>query len=65
MRVVLAAILIALLAVPAQARGKRQAQDQTQSAEQQKKARDADQAYKSALKSIPAQKPADPWNNMR
>jgi hypothetical protein len=34
-------------------------------AEQQKKSREEEKAYKEALKRIPVQKPADPWAKMR
>ena len=34
-------------------------------AEQQKKSREEEKAYKDALKRIPNQKPADPWGKMR
>ncbi|HEY5070289.1 MAG TPA: hypothetical protein VII37_10875 [Candidatus Acidoferrum sp.] len=69
MRTVIAAIAITLLAVtaPAQAiaKGKRQQQDAPK-AEDQVKKKAAEEAYKSALKSIPAsnEKP-DPWKTMR
>jgi hypothetical protein len=67
MRVVLMALLLGLLAVPAQARGKQgvgAAQPQN-TGEQQKKSREEEKAYKDALSRIPVQKPADPWAKMR
>ena len=71
MRIVLIALMVALLAVPAYAQrthGKQQQQSedrQQKNAEQQKKAREAEEAYKAALDKIPDKKPADPWKNMR
>jgi hypothetical protein len=66
MRVVLAAMMIALLAIPAHGRGKRDAGAKPpSSAEQQKKSREEEKAYDAALRRIPNQKPADPWNKMR
>ncbi len=69
MRLVLAAIMIALISVPAQAqhmRGKKPNEaQQNQSAEQKKKALEAEKAYKAALDKVPEQKPPDPWGNMR
>jgi len=67
MRVVLMLFLLVSLAVPASARGKQgsgAAQPQN-TAEQQKKSREEEKAYKDALKRIPVQKPADPWAKMR
>jgi len=67
MRIVLMALLLVLLAVPAHARGKREAgaaQSQN-TVEQQKKSREEEKAYKEALKRIPVQQPADPWAKMR
>ena len=67
MRIVLMALLLASLAVPAYARGKRDAgaaQSQN-TTEQQKKSREEEKAYKEALKRIPVQKPADPWAKVR
>ncbi len=67
MRIVLMALLLVSLAVPAHARGKRDA-GATQSqntADQQKKSREEEKAYKDALSRIPVQKPADPWAKMR
>jgi ribosomal protein L9 len=66
MRIALVALLLATLAVPAQARGKQGSGAQTQNtAEQQKKSREEEKAYKETLKRIPVQKPADPWGKMR
>jgi hypothetical protein len=69
MRTVIAAFAIALLAAtaPAQAiaKGKRQQQDAPR-AEDKANKKVAEEAYKNALKSIPAsnEKP-DPWRTMR
>ena len=66
MRIVIAALLIALFAVPADARGKRSSAAQPQqSADQQKKSGAEEKAYKDALGRIPNQKPADPWSKVR
>ena len=71
MRVMLIALLLVSLlvslAVPAYARGKQgagAAQPQN-SADQQKKSREEEKAYKDALSRIPVQKPADPWAKVR
>jgi len=67
MRTVTAAIAIALLAVaaPLHAKGKRQQQDAPK-AEDQAKKKAAEEAYKNALKSIPASsEKSDPWKTMR
>ena len=67
MRVMLMALLLVSFAVPAYARGKQgagAAQPQN-TAEQQKKSREEEKAYKDALSRIPVQKPADPWAKMR
>jgi hypothetical protein len=67
MRIVLIALMIAVLAVPAHARGKRGAgsQQQQSSAEQKQKALKEEKDYKSALDRIPDQKAADPWSKVR
>jgi len=66
MRTMLAVLMVALLAAPAIARGKRQSAAQSQqSTEQLKKAQEADQNYKASLGRIPDQKPADPWGSVR
>jgi hypothetical protein len=69
MRLLLVAVLVALLAIPANAqrmRGKQQSgAAQQQTAEQKKKAEEAEKAYKSALDNIPVKKPADPWAKVR
>jgi len=67
MRVLLIAILLVSLAVPAHARGKRDAgaaQPQN-TGDQQKKSREEEKAYKDALSRIPVQKPVDPWAKVR
>ena len=69
MRLLLVAVLVALLVNPANAqrmRGKhRTGAGQQQTAEQKKKAEEAEKAYKSALDKIPDKKPADPWAKVR
>ena len=68
MRIVLIAFLLLSFAMPAFARGGGKRSDsasQGNSAEQQKKSRDEEKAYKAALKNIPNAKPADPWGKMR
>ena len=69
MRAVAVAIIIAFLAVPAQAqkmRGKSRGGDTSpQTTEQKKKKEEQDRAYNDALRKIPDQKKADPWSNMR
>ena len=65
MRVVLIALMMVLLAVPAQARGKRSGAQPQPIADQQKKTRAEEKAYKDALGRIPNQKPADPWSKVR
>ena len=70
MRIILAAIMIALLAWPAQAqhmRGNKKpsAAQQKQRDDKKKQSKEAEQAYKNALDQMPNQKLADPWGNMR
>jgi hypothetical protein len=66
MRVALVALMVALLAVPAFARVKKQSPAQQQQNEvQRKKAEALDNNYKASLGRIPDQKPADPWGTMR
>ena len=67
MRLMLIALLLVSLAVPAYARGKRDAgASQAQNTgEQQKKSREEEKAYKDALSRIPVQKPVDPWAKVR
>jgi hypothetical protein len=63
---VLAAVMMLALAIPAQARGMKRGGAQTQqSGDQQKKSREEEKAYKDALGRIPNQKPADPWGKIR
>ena len=68
MRIILVALMVALLAVPAQARGGRKGggdQNQPQSADaKSKKARAEEKAANAAMKSLP-DKPFDPWKTMR
>ena len=66
MRIVLIALMTALLVIPADARGQRDSGVQPQqTADQQKKTREEEKAYKDTLKRIPNQKPADPWGKVR
>jgi hypothetical protein len=67
MRVVLIALMLAVVAVPAQARGKRSnpQTNQPSAAEKLKKAQADEKDYKAALDRIPDKKPADPWGNVR
>jgi hypothetical protein len=66
MRILLAVLLTLSLAIPAQARGMKRGGAQTQQgADQQKKSREEEKAYKDALRRIPNQKPADPWGKIR
>jgi hypothetical protein len=67
MRIVLIALMVALLAIPAQARGGKKggAQNHPQSADAKKKKASAEEkAAKSALDRLP-DKPFDPWHTMR
>jgi hypothetical protein len=67
MRIVLTALIVTLLVVPANAektRGKNAGTQQQQSSEQKKKAEAAEKAYKGALNKIPT-KAADPWAGIR
>ena len=69
MRIILIALFVAVLAIPAQAqwmKGKpRTDAGQPQSAElRKKKARDEEKAAKSALERLP-DRPFDPWRNSR
>ena len=63
--VLVALMMMVLLEIPAHARVKQRAGDQPKNADQQKKIREEENAYKDALKRIPNQKPVDPWNKMR
>ena len=66
MRFILVALMMALFAVQAHARGKRGLGTQQQSsADQQKKSLAEEKNYKAALDRIPNRKPADPWANVR
>ncbi len=42
-----------------------QARSRSRRADQQKKSREDEKAYKDTLERIPNQKPADPWSKMR
>ena len=66
MRVVLAALMVVLLAIPAHARGKqRPGAEPQQAADRQKSSREEEKVYKDALGRIPNQKSVDPWSRMR
>ena len=71
MRIILAVMITVLLGMPASAQhmGGKQGKskdNQSQNAEQQKKKREAEQAYQKALKSIPDKpQPSDPWKSVR
>ena len=66
MRIVLIALMAVLLVIPVHARGKRNSGAQPQqTADQQKKSREEEKAYKETLKRIPDQKPGDPWGKVR
>jgi hypothetical protein len=74
MRIVLIAMMIALLAVPALAQQKSSERRQQESddpyerkdAEKKKLAKETEAGYKGALKIIPDKKPDnDPWKNVR
>ena len=66
MRIVLIALMTALLVIPVHARGKRNSgAEPQQTTDQQKKSREEEKAYKDTLKRIPDQKPADPWAKVR
>ena len=65
MAVITAAFVTMAASVPASAKGKRQQQD-VPKAEDQAKKKAAEEAYKNALKSIPASnEKSDPWKTMR
>ena len=69
MRVVAAAVIVAFLAGPAFAQQKPVQQygeeDKEKTTQEKNAERDAEQAYKRSLGNIPAQKPVDPWGNVR
>ena len=71
MRIILTALLLALIAWPAQAqhmRGNKKPSEaqQQQLAEKKKKNQEAEKAYKDALDKIPESKEKpDPWKSMR
>jgi hypothetical protein len=67
MRIIVVTLMVALLAIPAQAqrmRGKHQNAAQQQSAEQKRKAAEQDRAARAAIEQLP-DKPFDPWRSMR
>jgi hypothetical protein len=68
MRVLIVAVAILLLTWPALAQGRkggrRNNPEPQQTEEQKRKAKEAEEAYKSALDKIPDQK-YDPWGNIR
>ena len=63
----LASIAISIAPAHAQMRGKggRHSGSEQQTAEQKRKAAEAEKAYKAALDKIPDKKQSDPWGNMR
>jgi len=67
MRIVLVALMLVAMALPAEARGRRplNAQPQQSAAEKAEKAKAAERDYKAALDRIPDKKPADPWGGVR
>ena len=65
---VLASIAMPTAPAYAQMRGKgggKNPASEQQSAEQKRKAAEAEKAYKAALDKIPDKKQSDPWGNMR
>lgn len=69
MRVVAIAVIAAFLAGPALAQQKSIPKygelDKDKTPEEKQAERDADKAYQRSLGNIPAQKPVDPWGNVR
>ena len=68
MRILIASVAIALMAVPAYAQdmGKARKHPHTQKTENTAKTKADEQAYKEALKRIPnSTKKVDPWQNVR
>jgi hypothetical protein len=66
--VALASIAMPTAPAYAQMRGKgggKHPESEQQSAEQKRKAAEAEKAYKAALDKIPDKKQSDPWGNMR
>ena len=66
--VALASIAISTAPAYAQMRGKdggKHPEAEQQSAEQKRKAAEAEKAYKAALDKIPDKKQSDPWGSMR
>ena len=63
MRLILAAIMIALLTVPSTAQFKSMGEDQKKKDNAPPKKKD-DEGYKAAIERLPDQK-FDPWRNMR
>jgi hypothetical protein len=69
MRVVAIAVIAAFLAGPALAQQKSIPKygelDKDKTPEEKQAERDAEKAYQRSLGNIPAQKPVDPWGNVR
>ncbi len=69
MRVVAIAVIAAFLAGPALAQQKNIPKygelDKDKTPEEKQAERDAEKAYQRSLGNIPAQKPVDPWGNVR
>jgi hypothetical protein len=70
MRVIAAAVIMAFLAGPAFAQDKPipkygEVDDKEKSPAEKQAERDAEAAYKRSLGNISAQKPVDPWGNVR
>jgi hypothetical protein len=69
MKVVLAAMIVALLAGPAYAQSKNVPKygdaDKEKSPQEIEAAKEAERAYKRSLGNIPDQGPTDPWGNVR
>jgi hypothetical protein len=69
MRIIAAAVIVAFLAGPAFAQQKsipKYGEEEKEKTPEEKRAmKDAEEAYKRSLGNIPAQKPVDPWGNVR
>lgn len=70
MRVVAAAVIVAFLAGPAFAQQQKPVpqygqEDKEKTTQEKQDERDAEKAYRRSLGNIPAQKPVDPWGNVR
>ena len=70
MRVVAAAVIVAFLAGPAFAQAQKPMQqygqeDPEKTRQEKQDEKEAEKAYRRSLGNIPAQKPVDPWGNVR